>query len=83
MFPVEDAGLKEEICHILQVQLDDNVKAHILQPDGSYEKIDKRGKILLNSQEFFSLEAIRRVEVPEEELRDRVFIPAEPVREEE
>lgn len=83
MFPVEDVQLKEEVCHILHTELEDNVKAHILQPDGSYEKIDKRGKTLLNSQEFFSQEAIQRAKVPEEELHSRVFIPAEPVQTEE
>ena len=33
---------------VLRIQLADNVKAHILQPDGSYEKEDKRGKVLVN-----------------------------------
>ena len=45
MFPVEDEGLKEKVIHILEVELEDNVKAHILQPDGTYEKEDKRGKV--------------------------------------
>ena len=53
VFPVEDPRLKEEVKHILHIQLADNVKAHILQPDGTYEKIDKRGKQLVNSQEYF------------------------------
>ena len=52
MFPVEDPVLREKVRHILQVQLDDNVKAHILQPSGIYEKIDKRGKVLVNAQEY-------------------------------
>ena len=50
VFPVEDERLKEEVKHILEIQLADNVKAHVLHPDGRYEKIDKRGKVLLNSQ---------------------------------
>ena len=36
MFPVEDPELKKQVIHILQVQLEDNVKAHVLQPDGTY-----------------------------------------------
>ncbi len=36
MFPVEDDSLKEKVIHILEVELEDNVKAHILQPDGTY-----------------------------------------------
>lgn len=58
MFPVEDPELKKQVIHILQVQLEDNVKAHVLQPDGTYEKIDKRGKVLVCAQEQFCEEAI-------------------------
>ena len=39
MFPVEDARLKREVRHILDVQLEDNVKAQMMQPDGSYVKV--------------------------------------------
>ena len=35
MFPVEDAKLKKEVKHILDVQLADNVKAQLMQPDES------------------------------------------------
>ena len=59
VFPVEDEGLKEKVIHILEVELEDNVKAHILQPDGTYEKEDKRGKVLINSQEQFCQEAVQ------------------------
>ena len=76
-FPVEDQRLKEEVRHILQIQLEDNVKAHILQPDGSYEKIDKRGKTLVCAQEYFCEEAVRRAKTENEKLPDRVFIPME------
>ena len=76
-FPVEDQRLKEEVRHILQIQLEDNVKAHILQPDGSYEKIDKRGKILVSAQEYFCEEAVRRAKTESEKLPERVFIPME------
>ena len=58
-FPVEDPELKKQVVHILEVELEDNVKAHVLQPDGSYEKEDKRGKVLVNSQEQFCQEAVR------------------------
>lgn len=59
MFPVEDEDLKEQVIHILKVELEDNVKAHILQPDGTYEKEDKRGKVLVNSQDQFCCEAVQ------------------------
>lgn len=78
MFPIEDEALKERVKHVLQVQLDDNVKAHILQPDGTYEKVDKRGKVLVNSQEQFCQEAIAMAaEELEDQRKTRVFIPVE------
>nr|WP_288977092.1 RNA degradosome polyphosphate kinase [uncultured Blautia sp.] len=77
VFPVEDERLKEEVKHILEMQLADNVKAHVLQADGRYEKIDKRGKVLLNSQDYFCFEAWERVSVPESAGDQRVFVPAE------
>ena len=46
LFPVEQEDLKEKAIHILRVQLADTLKAHVMQADGSYEKIDKRGKKL-------------------------------------
>ena len=33
------------------------VRAHMLLPDGTYEKPDKRGKVLVDSQEVFCKEA--------------------------
>ena len=77
VFPVEDEKLKEEVKHILEMQLADNVKAHVLQPDGKYEKIDKRGKVLMSSQDYFCEEAWERAKLPESAVDNRVFIPAE------
>lgn len=80
LFPVEDQKLKERLIHYLEVQLEDNVKAHFLQPDGTYEKLDKRGRTLVNSQEVFCREAISAVQAVED-LKDpvkvRVFVPME------
>ncbi len=78
MFPVEDEVLREKVIHILEVELEDNVKAHILQPDGSYEKEDKRGKVLVNSKEQFCREAILMAKESadqEDPARSRVFKP--------
>ena len=51
--------------HILDIQMKDNVKASILQADGTYTKPDKRGKTLVNSQEYFCREATERAEKTE------------------
>ena len=78
MFPVEDPELKKQVIHILQVQLEDNVKAHVLQPDGTYEKIDKRGKVLVCAQEQFCEEAIAMAKKAGHDVHNtRVFVPAE------
>ncbi|MBQ6695792.1 MAG: RNA degradosome polyphosphate kinase [Lachnospiraceae bacterium] len=77
LFPVETPALKEQICKILQYQLQDNLKAHVLLADGTYEKIDKRGKTLFGSQAAFCEDAVEEAkEALEESSTDgRVFIP--------
>ncbi len=80
MFPVEDEMLQEQIIRLLKVQFQDNVKAHILKADGTYEKPDKRGKVLVNSQELFCEEAIQNMKAElgkSDPVGSRVFIPTE------
>ena len=78
LFPVLDDKIKEQVKHILEVELSDNMKAHVLKSDGFYEKIDKRGKVLVNSQEQFCREAAAAVPKQDHVYHDRVFVPAEP-----
>ena len=80
VFPVEAESVREMVMHILEVQLADNVKAHILQPDGSYEKPDLRGKVKVNSQDQFCEEAIRSADLERKKIdpaERRTFIPIE------
>lgn len=79
LFPVENERLMEEIKHILNTQLEDNTKAHVLQSNGEYAKIDKRGKRLVNSQEQFCKEAKKAIPKQKNIYQERVFIPAEPI----
>lgn len=80
VFPVENEYIKKEIMHVLDLEFRDNVKAHILQPDSTYQKQDKRGKVLVNSQMEFCAEALERAKKKKEQkTQSRVFIPAEPV----
>ena len=78
LFPVLDDTLKEKVKHILDVELADNTKAHVLKPDGEYEQIDSRGKVLVNSQKQFCEEAVAAVPKTDHVYRERVFVPAEP-----
>jgi polyphosphate kinase len=71
--------LMKEVLHILQLQLDDTLKAHVLTDKGTYERIDKRGKVLLSCQEEFCKEAIAAGKTVKEVLNDRVFVPEEHV----
>lgn len=77
LFPVEDENLKKKVRHVLEVQLADTAKAHILQSDGNYEKVDRRGRVLLNSQEQFCKEAIEEGKNLNKEIPSRVFQPME------
>ena len=44
LFPVLDDELKKRVRHILDVELADTLKAHVLHADGNYEKVDRRRK---------------------------------------
>ncbi len=76
LFPVEDADCRARVKEILTVGLEDTLRSHWLKPDGSYHKIDLRGKRKLDSQK----ELIRLAEVAADEgQNDRVkkfFEPA-------
>lgn len=58
LFPVETEELKKEAFHILKIQLSDTLKAHVLKEDGTYEKVDRRGKNALCAQDYFCQKAI-------------------------
>lgn len=60
MFPVEDTKLKKEVKHILDVQLADNVKAQLMQPDGSYVRVSellKRENCAHSDKDYMRIEA--------------------------
>ena len=77
LFPVEAPELKEEVIHILNIQLVDTLKAHIMKPDGNYDKVDKRGKTPLASQEYFCQEAMERARAMKDKHIEHTFIPME------
>ncbi len=53
LFPVEDRNAVFKIKQILDISLSDTVKARILNTDGYYTRIDRRGKENVNSQKVF------------------------------
>lgn len=81
VFPVEDPEIKAEVMHIVEIQLADTLKARILQPDCSYERVDLRGKEKLCAQDFFCREAQHNARRPDPLKDNHIFIPAEPAEE--
>lgn len=75
MFPVEEPALRDKLMHILSTELRDTIKASVLKPDGTYEKVDRRGKESVNSQKIFCEEAVAAAKVGIEVQNQRVFIP--------
>jgi polyphosphate kinase len=63
-FPIEDPDHIERVKNILATTLADNQKAYIMKKDGTYRRVDKRGKAV-NSQMAFFVEAQAANPVPE------------------
>ncbi|MBQ4271292.1 MAG: RNA degradosome polyphosphate kinase [Clostridiales bacterium] len=76
MFPVEDPDCRRRVMEVLEVELNDTIRAHYLSEDGTYHKLDLRGKIKLDSQEKLielANEAVRSRELENENME---FEPA-------
>ena len=79
IFPLEDEAVKEKAWHILETELRDTEQASIMQPDGSYERVDRRGKEKVNSQLVFGQEAAAASRKASDVWSEkRAFIPAQP-----
>ena len=50
--PIEDPTLKKKLLHILDIMLNNNVKARKVNVNGDYEKVTN-GIKLLDSQNYF------------------------------
>lgn len=74
LFPVEKPCLQEKLQDILDCQMRDTVKASMLQPDGSYEKVDMRGREAFNAQLHFCHQAKAAAKAEKEVGNQRVFI---------
>ena len=82
VFPVEAPDLKDKAKHILDVQLRDTLKAHCLLEDGTYRKVDRRGKEAVEAQKTFCEEAVAAANESKEKVRkkrtfDPLFSPQE------
>ncbi|SDD97059.1 RNA degradosome polyphosphate kinase [Sporomusa acidovorans] len=53
-FPIEDTRQIARIKDILDITLEDNQKAYIMKKDGTYRRVDKRGKAVNSQMEFYA-----------------------------
>ncbi len=74
-FPVDDPRLKEQIIEILDQTLTDTEKLRIQQSDGTYERVDRRGKEHVHSQLLFHEQASRRISAYMSAEHEQLFVP--------
>jgi polyphosphate kinase len=75
VFPVEDESLKAQVKEVLEISLADTMQARICQEDGTYHRVDRRGKVALNSQDYFIKWAYDQIKEEKEPVGQRKFIP--------
>jgi polyphosphate kinase len=75
LYPVEDAELGKELIDELELSLSDNIKRRVQQPDGTYQKPDRRGKAAVQSQSAFYKQIAARYTAAQEETERGVFRP--------
>ena len=80
LFPVEDPDCRARVKEVLDVELADTVRAHFLSPDGSYHKLDLRGKEKLDSQQKLIDLADAAVAERHKSIDKHEFIPEESPR---
>jgi polyphosphate kinase len=71
-FPIDDSLHVERIKALLDLQLNDTAKAHILRSDGTYRKPAKRSKGVVNSQQALYQEAKEAARKTEMALEQRL-----------
>ena len=74
MFPIEDDACRARIMEILDIELQDTVRSHWQQSDGSYQRLDLRGKKKIDSQLALCALFTRLAEEKERE-KLHAFIP--------
>ena len=74
MFPIEDEDIKNEIMHVIEVQLEDTLRASV-QKDGEYSKIDLRGKKKTDCQIIMMREAAESLKEDKKSKAIKTFIP--------
>lgn len=58
MFPIEDKQVWEKVMAVLEIQLADTERSWLMGEDGQYTRVDRRGKMHLDCQQYFCDQAI-------------------------
>ena len=77
LFPIETPELVADLKHILRVQLDDNTKARVMRPDGSYVRLTPGRNESCGAQEIFMKEAKSIAAERESIVNERIFVAEE------
>ena len=62
LFPIDDEDIFNNIKNLLNLYLKDNVKASVLNKNGTYKKVEIRGRKEINTQQDFYLDAVNAVQ---------------------
>ncbi|KDR95097.1 polyphosphate kinase [Peptoclostridium litorale DSM 5388] len=65
LFPIESHENRQKVKQMLSISLGDTLKARIMKSDGTYKKVDRRGKGALSSQEKLYEIAMEENEIPQ------------------
>lgn len=72
VYPIEDELLKQRAFDILEQMWNDNINTRVMNSDGTYVRLDRRGKAPQNCQLIFSRlaqDAVRKLQQQEESKR--------------
>ena len=81
LFPIEDPDCRARVKEVLDVELADTVRASFLSADGTYHKLDLRGKEKIDSQQRLIELADAAVAERHKSIDKHEFIPEESPRE--
>lgn len=80
LFPIRNETLSQQVINIFEIMWADNVKTRVLQPNGSFEKIDRRGLASVNAQEMFIAESMaKQIELKQQQERENTQKEFEPI----
>jgi polyphosphate kinase len=77
MFPIEDPLLWQRVMKVIEVQLADTERTRLMLPDGSYVRVDRRGKPHMDCQMELCRLAVEAAQIKQELPADYRFEPAD------